>query len=146
MNDVFEVERVRNKSTEKKSGIQLAGSQILLDPRFFVMDLFLAGSQIFFCGFISHSLNPQNIMHAACNNIKLTTLINKQINQQTNKQTNKQTHSCTCMIYSLQKEFRLLQPYFGYLSCIPLCVWHVKFKECLQFERGKLRSFPLLLN
>ena len=34
------------------------------------------------------------------------------------------------------KRFRLLQPFFGHLSCIPsLCAWHIKFKKC------KLRSF-----
>ena len=44
MNDDVFVERVRNKSMEKESGIQLGfglGFESLLDPGFFSIDLFL---------------------------------------------------------------------------------------------------------
>ena len=41
------------------------------------------------------------------------------------------------------KRFRLLQPYFGYLSCIPFVDMTHKFKECLQFEQENKKTLKM---
>ena len=52
---------------------------------------------------------------------------------------------CTALLVAMctVKRFRLLQSYFGYLSCIPFVYIHdTKFKGCLEFEQNVVEKLP----